>query len=672
MINDKITLSACKQGIATKIHAVQGENKSRTFEINIADNNGQLIDIDQSCTAIFYVVQNNTVQQIPATIKNNKIFITLTSGCVTESGNKSCWIQIIKSDEFELRVDNLILDVQECGIDDSIEASSEFSILIKLIEDAQKVIEESQQAVTDANQAINRINEIIEESTEKITNAVNNATNATKKATDAANLAEDAINRTESVMIETETTRLATEAAKNDAINNANYAKEQGDYAKQQGDYAKREADKNAENAEIINQLIEKGNEIILQVDEIDELSRKTAEQFAVKQVIQGNNLTISDSADYRILENKLFGLSYQATIPTPDSPQGISSLNTKITEIISNKNILKNEFTGTKTINGVTFTLQEDGGIKVKGTKTSSGATLAILGSITSYKNTLLKISKDYKVFSGKNLILTALLTDGKYEYITNTGNIKNKNIGAVLLQTKQIDDGTQIDEVFYPQIEYGTTLTEFIKNEQQKVEFSLTQSMYGIKVSSGGNYTDTYNQQWLCDSIEVYSDGTGKMIQRILKQPLLNLNQYKEDNGNGLQYIGFYINSKGGTGQGFKPLCNRFKEITATTGSEEGIFVNQYSVVLLISKTRANGEEAVKQWLKDNETYVLLGNGKSIETPLTPEQLKLFKDLKSYYPITNVYNLEGAGLEIKYFVDTKTYIDNKFNVLAEQLLNK
>lgn len=53
MINEKITLSASKRCIATKIHAVQGENKARIFEINIADINGQLIQIDQSCTAFF-------------------------------------------------------------------------------------------------------------------------------------------------------------------------------------------------------------------------------------------------------------------------------------------------------------------------------------------------------------------------------------------------------------------------------------------------------------------------------------------------------------------------------------------------------------------------------------------------------------------------------------------
>ena len=40
-----------------------------------------------------------------------------------------------------------------------------------------------------------------------------------------------------------------------------------------------------------------------------------------------------------------------------------------------------------------------------------------------------------------------------------------------------------------------------------------------YGIPVSSGGNYTDSNGQQWICDELVVNTDGTGNIIKRIRK---------------------------------------------------------------------------------------------------------------------------------------------------------
>ena len=39
------------------------------------------------------------------------------------------------------------------------------------------------------------------------------------------------------------------------------------------------------------------------------------------------------------------------------------------------------------------------------------------------------------------------------------------------------------------------------------------------GIKVSSNGNYTDQNGQQWICDEVVKYADGSGEYIQRIAK---------------------------------------------------------------------------------------------------------------------------------------------------------
>ena len=58
-------------------------------------------------------------------------------------------------------------------------------------------------------------------------------------------------------------------------------------------------------------------------------------------------------------------------------------------------------------------------------------------------------------------------------------------------------------------------------------------------------------------------------------------------------------------------------------------------------------------------------------IETPLSPEELAQYSALHTNKPNTTVFNDSGAGMAMAYNVDTKTYIDNKFNELALAILN-
>lgn len=140
MINNKITLSADKHQFITRVHAVQGENNSRTLEIELLDNENKTLDLSNS-RVFFYVVQNRTVQQSECEVYENKAKIELSSSMLIEPGNKPCWLQIVNSDGSELRVDNLSLEIQKCPIDDAIEASSEFSVLVKLIKKVEDLID---------------------------------------------------------------------------------------------------------------------------------------------------------------------------------------------------------------------------------------------------------------------------------------------------------------------------------------------------------------------------------------------------------------------------------------------------------------------------------------------------------------------------------------------------
>ncbi|MFR1062332.1 MAG: hypothetical protein ACLSEY_18635 [Enterocloster sp.] len=58
-------------------------------------------------------------------------------------------------------------------------------------------------------------------------------------------------------------------------------------------------------------------------------------------------------------------------------------------------------------------------------------------------------------------------------------------------------------------------------------------------------------------------------------------------------------------------------------------------------------------------------------VERDLTPEELAGYKALRTYSPTTVVSNDAGAGMEVTYVADTKTYIDNKFAALNKTILD-
>lgn len=66
--------------------------------------------------------------------------------------------------------------------------------------------------------------------------------------------------------------------------------------------------------------------------------------------------------------------------------------------------------------------------------------------------------------------------------------------------------------------QAEEGSTATSYEPYKTpQSVHLSTPNGLAGLKVSSGGNYTDASGQQWICDEIVCNERGTGKRIQRI-----------------------------------------------------------------------------------------------------------------------------------------------------------
>ena len=198
MITNNLVLNANNKNVKTLIHAVQGENGSRTFDFTVIGTDGEILSLSD-CEANFYVSKNDgTVSMLPTVISENSAQVTLTQQACAVSGDNDCWLQIIKSNQTaELRVDNLVLRVQKCNFDGAVESSNEFVTLTQKIVEANEAIKNANQAADDVRkdgaQAIQEINQNFNTAMIGFNQEIDAAV---KKAEDAAGAAEGTARQT--------------------------------------------------------------------------------------------------------------------------------------------------------------------------------------------------------------------------------------------------------------------------------------------------------------------------------------------------------------------------------------------------------------------------------------------------------------------------------------------
>lgn len=192
----------------------------------------------------------------------------------------------------------------------------------------------------------------------------------------------------------------------------------------------------------------------------------------------------------------------------------------------------------------------------------------------------------------------------------------------------------------------------------------------LYGLPVTSGGNYTDDNGQQWICDEIDL---ARGVKVQRVYvldcAKDSFSVSKHTQSSENF-----FVANVQTAACNSKSILSTHFESSSGFT--KEGIYV--YAVgdgtrPLHFSISTARGVTTTaeaKQWLIDNGVKVLHVLKNPVEIPLTDEQKADYSALMTYYPTTTAMVDISAGLGISYIADTKLYIDNKFAELSAAVL--
>lgn len=245
------------------------------------------------------------------------------------------------------------------------------------------------------------------------------------------------------------------------------------------------------------------------------------------------------------------------------------------------------------------------------------------------------------------------------------------NEPLNQIKVMGKSTQAGTPTIDNPVPIVDITTEQIE-VTDGTQTQQAELTRTLRGIPVASGGNYTDNNNQQWICDTIEKYADGTGKYIQRIntILGSYIGANAsafYYNDTNN--KTVGFSLNNQpnGKWATRTNNLCSHFifrvgvaqNDIVAIqiAGSESSNNLNMIMGFGLSSTLTQEQRKDFVQNLTDafKVEYILKT---PLETPLTSEELAEL-NLDTYYPATTITS--NTDIDIVYICDTKNYIDKK-----------
>lgn len=168
------------------------------------------------------------------------------------------------------------------------------------------------------------------------------------------------------------------------------------------------------------------------------------------------------------------------------------------------------------------------------------------------------------------------------------------------------------------------------------------------GIPVDTGGNYTDSTGQQWVCDEIDFER---GVFVQRVKKRAVKTLAGLYETNEQG-RYAKWSI---------FTPDYNKasVKSITAIASyfvwaspqpSKWVSAVNETGIYISPPQNTDYTVDTLKSYLTPLLPFEVCGVlATPIETPLTAEELASYKAIKSYPHYTHIQSVAEMKVNLK-----------------------
>lgn len=192
------------------------------------------------------------------------------------------------------------------------------------------------------------------------------------------------------------------------------------------------------------------------------------------------------------------------------------------------------------------------------------------------------------------------------------------------------------------------GSTALPYEPYKQpQSFIVSTPNGLPGIPVSSGGNYTDENGQQWVSDEIDFKRR---KYVKRVIKYTGPYSVTYWVESNSWFLIATRLEKIPKPEYRGFCNVSNAYYSSWDNIGYSHWFLQPSGQNIVIHLGDKYNTEEAVQQFISENEIVVYYAAETPIETDLTTEQITAYQSLHTNYPITTVVNDEGAGMKVIY----------------------
>ena len=346
-----------------------------------------------------------------------------------------------------------------------------------------------------------------------------------------------------------------------------------------------------------------------------------------------GNAVVLGDASNQAVQGLRIFGRSTQTGTPTPTAPVEIVSVESPVVTV-AGKNLLDvaeiHTFTGHEAI-----TVKIPPGQYVVSNKSAIAG-----GEASPYvrfgKN---KCGVNIGSSGGEKIVTLSVPETTVYLYSSGYSDSLSKDVTST------------VEQLMVSAMGGSYAPYTFIQTAE------LTHTLPGIPVTSGGNYTDSDGQQWICDEVDFER---GVYVQRIKTDTVTISSRGVLDNG---LSAGIYKAPDKLRLLAAGAICDRakFVGISGSAKNPNCFYENLNNFGFTGAET--DTLEMLRAAYDGATVAYILAT--PIETPLSETELAAWRTLHTNKPNTTVLNDQGAHMAVAYVADTKLYIDNKITAL-------
>lgn len=389
---------------------------------------------------------------------------------------------------------------------------------------------------------------------------------------------------------------------------------------------------------------------------------------------VSGEVIIVNDSSDRAFRGMEIFGKSTQNTASgeaSPDHPVEIESAgaNGMIKVNVFGANII-NFPEGEVKNNGITYTSSK-GAVTVVGTTGSSSSQTDT--GILAY---ILPKLKGVFYLSGTtqnvNVNIKKVCADGTIKYFGGGKITLDRDEREVKVYIK-VDSNKSVNETVRPMVNAGDTPLPWEPfKSRPELQISTPDGIPGIPVLSDENYTDSNGQKWVCDTLDL---AQGIRLNRLKKASLANRPWTKSSNnrfytplhdaskniGHCLVLCSCYQGTDAGHQLSDNNQISLYRDSNNTYPDENWLYIRDDTV---------STPEEMQQKMNQLNAEIIYITASPTKTTLPQEVMEAYGKLHSNDPVTTIMTDAGAGMKVKYIVDTKKYIDQKIEAVNRAIV--